>query len=612
MNKKTQIATVLSTRETCRKKLPTFFGSRDNFYHGFRETINNAVDEINENFESGTITVKLLDDGNRVIIEDTGRGLPFFKEDNYVKVFQTLFAGTKTEGGGEEAGTNGLGLCVLNHTSSYFKATSRHNGIEEVLVYKDGGQLVEKSSHKAKYESTGTTIEFTLDKEMYTQIQHSKTAIFDQIQLFSVVTPKIKYVFYSEGELVQEFHYDNMKEFFDTFNHTNTPIVGIPSVVEDEKETSVIEGVISTQVTPFQMTYLNGNNLNEKGKIYDGAISGAKKFFEDMGKKYSTQDIRDSLGMVINFKSTNVEYTNQTKYSTAKKLYEKVTKDYVYFLLSEEKVKNPSNIDKMISHINAVYKANENTSKAKNKLKKELTKKIEGVGKKPSKLKNCKKKGEEAELFICEGDSALSGFMDARDSNYQAGYPIRGKFLNVLKANKKKIFSNEEVKNIIQLLGVGYSEKGEDLDLDNLNFGKVILLVDADPDGYAIACLLLNFFWRYFPQLLREGRVYKAETPLFEIRDKKDNMYYAYSDEEKDEIVSKIDGVKVSRVKGLGEQDSEVLWDTGLNPKTRKLTQFKVDNSAEFDNKIRDWFADDTAPRKELISNNDMKLEDLD
>ena len=506
-----------------------------------------------------------------------------------------------------------LGLCVLNHTSSYFKATSRHNGIEEILVYKDGGQLVEKSSHKAKYESTGTTIEFTLDKEMYTQIQHSKSAIFDQIQLFSVVTPKIKYVFYSEGELVKEFHYDNMEEFFDTFNHTNVPIVGIPSVVEDEKETSVIEGVISTQVTPFQMTYLNGNNLNEKGKIYDGAISGAKKFFEDMGKKYSTQDIRDSLGMVINFKSTNVEYTNQTKYSTAKKLYEKVAKDYVYFLLSEEKVKNPSNIDKMVSHINAVYKANENTSKAKNKLKKELTKKIEGVGKKPSKLKNCRKKGEEAELFICEGDSAAAGFLSSRDSDYQGCFSIRGKFINVLKANKKKIFENEEVRNIIQILGIGYSEKGEKLNTEDLNFGKIILMADNDADGYAIACLLLNFFWKYMPQLLIEGRVYKTETPLFEIRDSKDNMYYAYTDKDKEKILSKIEGVvKINRNKGLGEVDSEVLWETALNPKTRKLTQFKVENEIGFGKKMEEWFGINSEPRKKLIMDSDIKTEELD
>ena len=606
------MSTVLTTRQICRKKLPTFFGSRDNFYHGFRETINNAVDELNENFESGTITIRFTDDGNRVSVEDTGRGLPFFKEDNYVKVFETIFAGTKTDGGGLEAGTNGVGLCVLNHTSSYFRATSRHHGVEEVLVYKDGGQLVEKDSYKSKYETTGTTIEFTLDKEMYTQIQHSKSAVFGQIQLFSVVTPKIKYVFYWNGELVQEFHHETIRDFYDTFQHTSEIITGESVSVESGGEQSLIEGVISTQVTPFQMTYLNGNNLNEKGTIYDGVIYGARKFFEELGKKYSLQDIRDSLGFVINFKSNNVEYTNQTKYSTAKKLYEKVAKDYIYFLLKEESVKNPNNIEKMIKHINAVYKANENSSKAKDKLKKELTKKIEGVGKKPSKLKNCRKKGEEAELFICEGDSALSGFMEARDSNFQAGFPIRGKFLNVLKANKKKIFSNEEVKNIIQLLGIGYSDKGEELDLDNLNFGKIVLLVDADPDGYAIACLLLNFFWRYFPQLLTEGRIYKAETPLFEIRDKKDRMYYAYSDEEKDKIVKKVDGAKVSRVKGLGEQDSEVLWDTGLNPKTRKLTQFKVDNSQEFNNKIRDWFADDTAPRKEIISNNDINLEMLE
>lgn len=601
---KTQLAEVLTTRRTCREKLPTFFGSFDNHYHGFRECVNNAIDEINENFDGGEITIELIGE-DKYRITDTGRGIPLFKEDNYKKIFETLFAGTKY-GKSKTSGTNGLGLTVLNYTSKHYRITSRHDGIEEYLLYEDGGKNVDKGSRK-HIEGHGTTIEYVLDDEVYTEIKFDVNELLDQVKLFSVISPKVTFHVIADGKQT-DFHYDDFTDYFDSFTHTSSIIRGESTTVSDKEEDTLI-GCISTQVTPFQMTYLNGNTLKDKGSIYDGVISGARKFFNELGKKYTLQDIRDSLGFIIDFRSDTVEYENQTKYATKKKVYGKIAEDYIYYLLNEENVKNPNNIKKMMSHIDTVYKANSNSDKAREKLRKELTKKIDKIGETPGKLKNCDAKGEEAELFICEGDSAQSGHTRARDSSFQASFAIRGKFINVLKTTEKKVLSNEEVKNVIQILGISY---GRNLDLTNLNFGKIILMADADADGYAITCLLLNFFWKYMPQLLTEGRVYKTETPLFEIRDKNDKMFYAFSDKERDEIVKKIKGAKISRCKGIGEQDSEVLWETALCPGTRNLTQFKVSNEEEFNKKMREWFDTDVEPRKKLISENEINVEEME
>lgn len=611
--KRTQIAKTLSTKEICRRKLPVFYGSRDNFYHGFKECMNNAIDEINENYEEGIVNIILDKDCQTITVTDTGRGIPLFIEDNYVKIFEKIFAGTKDEVEGFNTGTNGTGLAVLNYTSEYFYVKSVHDGVEEVVEYRKGGELVDKYTNKINDANVhGTTFTFKLDIGVYTNITYNILCIKEIIKMLSIVSPKIKFNFYHNDEVV-EFHFNSIEEFFTEEKHTSSIIIGgedtVISTVKEIEETNIIRGVISTQVSPIQHTFLNGNHLKEHGAIYDGVIAGAKKFFNsNFNKKYTDKDIKDSLGFIIDYKSSNVEYANQTKLSTNKSIYKKITSDYVSTILEVEKVKNIDNINKLISHIDQVNKANTNNDKARERLQKELTKKIEGVGNKPKKLINCRAKGMDAELFICEGDSALSGFVDARDGKFQAGFAIRGKFINVLKTEEKKIQKNQEFKDLIQIIGVGM---GKDLDLSNLNFGKIVMLVDSDPDGYAIACLLLNFIWKYIPQLLTEGLVYKAETPLFEIRDNNDKMYYAYDEDERDDIVSKIKGARVSRIKGVGEADSGALWDTALNPETRKLTQFKIEDEVSFNKKMEEWFAKDVTPRKKMLLDNEIDLGEM-
>lgn len=619
-----QIAKKLTTREICREKLSVFYGSRDNYTHGFREVCNNGIDEINENFEEGTIEIIMDTDNKTITVKDSGRGMPLFKKDNYKLILEETFAGTKYEEGIYTTGTNGTGLAVLNYTSEYFKIKSYHDDVVEEVEYRNGGQLVDKKVME-NASLHGTTCIFRLDDDVYTKVVYDKNEIIECIKMFSIVSNKIKFMFYYGDEKL-EFHYNSIEEFFKEEKHTCSVIVGEEDITKTETkveidktrdeehiipgETDKVIGVISTQVEPIQYTFLNGNFLKENGAIYDGAIGGAKKFFNDtFNKKYSDKDIRESLGFVIDFRSSLVEYANQTKFSTNKALYRKVTNEYVLGLLQLENARNPENIKKMVAHIDKVNKANSNSDKARQKLQKELTKGIEGIGNKPAKFKGCKAKGMDAELFITEGDSALTGFVEARDSKFQAGFPIRGKFINVLKANKNKVLSNEEVKALGKLIGIGL---GDDLDLSNINFGKIIMLVDADPDGFAICCLLLNFFWKYIPQLLTEGLIYKAESPLFEIRDKNDKMYYAYSDEERDKILAELGkGCMVSRLKGIGETDSEVLAETALHPETRRLTQFKVDNPKGFDKKMMDWFGKTADARKELILEAELNMEEM-
>ena len=622
---------VLDTRQQCREKLPIFFGSRDNFVHGLKEVLANAIDEISNNFESGVIEVLLHDDKKTISVKDTGRGIPINEVtdgvNNYVLLFETLFAGTNfdnNENDKEAIGTNGCGTCVLNHTSKLFKVTASRGGKIYEILYANGGQM-QHFKEIGKSDSTYSEFIFELDDEVYTCTQYDETVVDMICKHNAAVNNKVTIKFTYKGD-TKEYHYDNITQYFTEYMTTNTCAIYEGHEKQYENgEKNRIQASICTSSEKFQQSFLNSNYLSSGGSINRGMIYGARDFVNNYIKskklidkklgEISHLDIEESLSFVVSVNSTNVEYENQTKLATNKALYMKIAKDYIQEILETFKVEQPKQLEKLINHILEVQKHNGKAQAAKKALKKKLSEKVDNVTNRIEGLIDCKNHGKGCELFIAEGKSALGSVITARDSLYQAGISIRGKILNCLKVDYDVVFKSDTVTDIIKALGCGIEadKKNKDLgcfDKNALRYERIIIATDADPDGYQIACLLLTMFYRLTPTLIKDGHIYIALTPLFEVKDLKTGKYfYAYSEEEKNEIVAGLEKYEVNRNKGLGEVDAEVMARTGVNPETRNIMKVTYDDATQMIKAFDEWMGNDSSMRKQYIEQDLNKYE---
>lgn len=564
----------LSVKQQCRDKLSVFFGSRDNFRHGLQELISNSKDEINDNFDNGIIEIELMEDMETILIKDTGRGMPIYRatngKPNYKLFFETLFAGTNFDNNKKnvkKTGTNGCGTCVLNHTSKLFKVQVARDGGEYELIYTDGGDL-------KSYERLGdsdehyTKVTFKLDNEVYPCIKYNIKELQELCEKNSVTSYKTTIVL---KHLNEEFtyHYNDLEEYFDKITNKKTckNICGISKQFDYNNEFNNIELVMSTSSDVIQESYLNTTYLCNKGSINDGIINGTKLFINRYCKdnklldkklgNLSNDDISDSISFLVSIESSNVEYENQTKMSTSKNLYKQIAQEYVMEVLEIFQLENSSEFEKFVKHILQVQKFNGKTKESKNKFKKKLSEKVDTLASRIEGFYDSKIHGEDAELFICEGKSALGSVVSARDSKTQGAIAIRGKILNCLKAKYEDIFKNEIIIDLVKALGCGIKadKKNKDLDnfnINNLRFGKVILTADADADGQNIICLLLTMIYILMPDLFYQNKIYIANTPLYEISLENDEMLYIYNEAEKEKKLKGIEGrkYKIARVKG--------------------------------------------------------------
>lgn len=570
----------LDTRQQCRMKLPVWYGSNDNYLHGLRECLANSTDEINENFDKGSIIVTLHKDNKKVSIFDTGRGMPIMSKTgdkyNYELLFETLFAGTNydnNENGKITTGTNGVGLCVLNHTSTLFEVISCNNGVQSKITYTNGGKLESKSKEKVKGDSF-TLITFTLDPEVYTNTEYTIDEIKEIVKRVAAVNHKITYkVTYGEEETI--YKYNSILDYFKREEVENsTDILGMEEVkYEDMGETNFVRISLAGSPNPeFQETYLNGTYLPEKGTIHDGIINGSKLFFNKYikdnnlynknEKAINNKDIEASLNFICYFRSTKVSFSNQTKFSTTKKLYKDIAQKYIQTTLEILMAEQPMEIATLANQILVNKRATEKANQSLEKLKKKLQGEVNNITNKIKAFTDCKnKKG--GQLFIAEGNSAAGSIVLARDSEWQAVFALRGKLLNVLKADINKIFDNEEIKNLVSILGCGVELKNKNaslFDKSKLRFNDIIISTDADPDGLHIQVLVLVALYIIAPTLIKDGHVYILDTPLFEIRDlNTDTMHYAYTEQQKEEIISSLRKYRISRNKGLGEVDADTM-----------------------------------------------------
>ena len=622
----------LDHREQSREKISIWYGSKDNYEHGLKEVLANATDEIINNFDKGTINVELMEDMKTLVVQDSGRGIPMEGETdgipNYELLFLILFAGTKYGEGGEMdgsyTGTNGSGQTVLNYTSSLFEVTSVRNGKEYHIKFEDGGILSEPITEKETDKESGTTVKFRLDPEIYTETEFTNEQVKNIVKRYAVSSNKITINYKHKDEEVT-YHYDHLEEYFDeVIGDTSTSSVryGDSVLFDDGGEKTSIELALATTTEIIQESYLNINYLPNGGTINNGIVNGVKlymnKFCRDNSlfpkgvRSFADSDIEESISFVAVMLSNNVEFSNQTKLDTQKKLYYEVAKKRVSQMLEVMEVEDKKGFDAIVKHLLLVQKDNASNQRQKEKLKKELTKKVDNLNNSIEKFVDSRIHGEEAELYLAEGDSAHGSVVLARDGKFQASLPMGGKFLNVAKANTlEAIVKNEIIMNVIRVLGCGVElgKKHKDVapfDITKLRYGKIIIASDEDADGKQITSLVITLFHTLMPEIIKQGKLFIAKTPLYEIKLKDDSVLYAYSDEERDKLIkdNRENVVNVARSKGLGELDAEVMAETAMNPETRHLVQVTIEDSDVAKKALDDWMGTSVDNRKEMISAN--------
>lgn len=633
----------LDHRAQAREKLSIWYGSRDNYYHGIKELIANAADELrNHATEKGVIKVKLFENGKRIMVSDNGRGIRIGGETdgekNYDLLFRTLFAGTKYDVSDSiTTGTNGVGTTVLNFTSKLFSVTSLYDGKVHKIKFVNGGQIdgeyFEEDLEADLKNNHGSTFIVELDEDVYPKTTFEPKVVEEIVRHYAVAATNIEFIFYYEqnGEFIErKFLYESPKEYFDeVIGTTTTSAIFTLGNVNIEEEVSVLSGTkndkvleknkyeifITTTPNSIQESYLNMTFLEEGGSIVDGVLDGIrlwankycreKKLFPSKVNAFSKEDIGTSISTLAIVESNIVEFANQTKLSTDKKLYYKQTKDYINSLLDAMVLQKPNELKKFINHILEVQKFNGANDKARQRLKKKLVQHVEGIGNKVKKLIDCEIHGKDAELFLTEGDSANGSIVDSRDDDFQAAFPLRGKVLNVLKAPIGKIFANEEILNMVKIIGTGISDGNkQDFNIENARYGKIIITTDADADGGHIASLLIAFFYRFMRPLLEQGYIYLAQTPLYELKFADDSVVYFLTEDEKNKNIGKYEGQKytINRLKGLGEVDAEIMYNTTMNPETRNIIRVTVEDAAKMHAMVNDWMGEENLRRKEIIT----------
>lgn len=634
----TQEIKILDDRQQSREKLPIFYGSRDNHVHGVKELIANAADEIKNNVkENGRVEVILSLDGKRISVSDNGRGIPITGETdgykNYELLFLKLFAGTKYDVTDSiTTGTNGVGNTVLNYTSKFFHVESYYDGKKHSLTFENGGKIQKPLASKKSDRETGTIIAVELDEDVYTSVLFDVNEIRDIVKHFAVASLGIEYKFI-HGKNQETFLYQSYDDYFSELatGSTTSGVFGLGSHVF-EQEVKITSGsgvvdvvekneyniILTTMPEVVQESYLNATFLSEGGAINDGVLDGARLFlnkhcrdnnlFPKSVTAFTKDDVENSIGFIAIVESNNVEFSNQTKLSTSKDLYKNQAKTYVTNLLQAAQIESPKEFQLLVKHLLEVQKHNSVNDRARARLKKKLTEKVEGIGNKVEKLIDCENHGMDSELFITEGDSAMGSIIDARDDAFQATYPLRGKMLNVLKADLDRVFDNQEIVDLVKIIGTGIvdGKRGmDDFDIKSARYGKIIIATDADPDGQQIAILFLTFIYRFMRPLLEAGRVYVAQTPLYEVKLEDDTMHYFISEDDKNKNFDKVvKGKKyvLNRLKGLGELDAQTMHDTTMNPATRNIIQVEVKDVKKLEKMIIDWMGAEVQARKEMIS----------
>ena len=650
--------TALKGADRVRKRPGVIFGSKDldGCEHSFFEILSNSVDEAREG-HGNVITVTAFRDLS-IEVDDHGRGIPlgFNKKENrwnWELIFCELYAGGKYDnnkkGGAYEysLGLNGLGACATQYSSEYMHVFSYDGQQEHTISFKKGNPVTELSSRPLdkKERRTGTVIRWRPDLEVFTEIAIPHEHFVDIMHRQSVVNPGIKFVLRLEQEdkkfEERTFFYehgipDYIRERVGDTARTELVLWHMEAQGRDRKEDrddyrvkADISFCVSNTVTALE--YYHNSSFLEHGGSPDKAVRIAfttelNNYLKSQGKYNKSEkeitfdDIKDCLFLVINSFSTATSFENQTKKAITNAFIRDALREFIREQLNFYLTEHPVEAEIFANQVLINKRSRENADRARIEIKKKLTGTID-IANRVEKFVSCRSKDPDVrELYIVEGDSALSSCKLGRAAEFQAIIPVRGKTLNCVKATYDRIFKNDIITDLLRVIGCGVEIEGKvkgDLnkfDLSQLRWSKIIICTDADEDGFQIRTLLLTLFYRLLPTLLKEKKVFIAESPLFEITTK-DETFFAYDEFEKAEILKKLEGKKytLQRSKGLGENEPDMMWQTTMNPATRRLISVEPADVARTEYMFDVLMGDNLAERKVFIAENGSKyIKDAD
>lgn len=620
---------VLEGLEPVRKRPGMYIGSTDQrgLHHLIWEIFDNSVDEVLAGV-ADTIKMTLHRDGS-FTVEDNGRGIPTgihpkTKMSTVDTVFTSLHAGGKFDDSayGVSGGLHGVGSSVVNALSSWLTVTVKRDGKIYESKFKDGGKIVQKSTIIGNTNKTGTTVTFMPDKTIFKNVVFNANTILERVKETAFLLKGLKIVFENEvTHKKEEFLAENgLIEFVQFINSTQTPF---SQIVYMEGKDQGIEVEVAFQYNNSNsetfISFANSVKTKEGGSHETGFKTALTetlneyarkwKLIKEKEKNFEGSDFREGLVCIISVKVPEklISYEGQTK----NKLFTQeayvavrtIVKNKLTYWLEENKKDAKLIIEKaQLSRDarDAARKAREEVKQLKGQKKERIL---------SGKLTPCQSKDNvQTELFLVEGDSAGGSAKLGRDRKFQAILPLRGKVINVEKAQLKDLLKNEEIGTIISCIGASI---GSDFDISKSNYGKIIIMTDADTDGAHIRVLLLTFFYRYMRPLIEEGKVYIALPPLYKFTNTKNKKStYAWEEYELEELKQSASSYEIQRYKGLGEMNADQLWETTMNPDTRQLIQVSIEDAALTERRVSILMGEDSSKRKEWINDNvDFELE---
>ena len=617
---------ILEGLEAVRKRPGMYIGSTSSrgLHHLVYEIVDNSVDEALAGY-CDSIDVQINPD-NSITVVDDGRGIPVDIQKKagipaVEVVFTILHAGGKFGGGGYKVsgGLHGVGASVVNALSEWLEVEVRTGGHVYKQRYERGKTMYPlKIVGSCGAEEHGTRVTFLPDKEIFEETVYDFDTLKIRLRETAFLTKGLKITLRDGREEKREktFHYEGgIREFVEYLNRSNVPLYEQVFYCEGQRDGVLVEVAMQHNDSYTENIYSFVNNINtpEGGTHLTGFKNALTKTFNDYGRKnkllkenepaLSGEDIREGLTAIISIKVEDPQFEGQTKQklgnSEARGAVDGVVSEQLTYYLEQ----NPSVAKAIIEKSVLAQRARAAARKARDLTRRKTA--LDGLSL-PGKLADCSSKNpEECEIYIVEGNSAGGSAKDARNKATQAILPLRGKILNVEKARLDRIYGNAEIRAMITAFGTGIHEE---FDISKLRYHKIIIMTDADVDGAHISTLLLTFIYRFMPELIKQGYVYLAQPPLYKL-EKNKRIWYAYSDEELNEILKEVgrdQNNKIQRYKGLGEMDAEQLWETTMDPERRILLRVTMNEemTSEIDLTFTTLMGDQVEPRREFIELN--------
>ncbi len=634
--------TSLKGADRVRKRPAVIFGSDDieGCQHSVFEILSNSIDEAREGYGDKIVVTRFSD--NSIEIQDFGRGIPVDynekeKKYNWELVFCELYAGGKydtNDGGSYEysLGLNGLGLCSTQYASEYMEAEIHRDGFKYTLNFKKGKPVGKMEKEEYRHRDTGSRIKWRPDLKVFTDIDIPLSYFQSIMKRQAIVNAGITFILKNQvgrGFETFEYKYDNGitdyvseiagEDALTTVQSWQTERTGRDRDDQKDYRVKINASLCFSNKNQLKEYYHNSSWL-EHGGAPDKAVRNAfvyqiDSYLKTSGKyvksdaKIKFEDIEDCMILVVSSFSTKTSYENQTKKSITNRFIQEAMTDFFKHQLEIYFIENRAEADKIANQVLINMRSRTKAESTRQAIKKSLTTSND-LANRVQKFVDCRtKNAAERELFIVEGDSALGACKQARNSEFQALMPVRGKILNCLKCEYDRIFKSEIITDLIKVLGCGVEVKSKSMkgltefNLDMLRYNKVIICTDADVDGFQIRTLILTMIYRLMPTLIEEGKVFIAETPLYEINTK-DQVWFAYTEKEKTQALEEIGKQKytIQRSKGLGENEAEMMWMTTMNPKSRRLIEIRPEDAERTAAVFDMLLGDDLAGRKEHIA----------